>query len=251
MTAQTAERPAGKRVLFMATCLCDAFFADAAKASVQVLESLGVEVIFPEDQTCCGQPAFNAGDWASSRKVVRHALDVFADDLPIIMPSGSCAAMNFHGSPLQFENEPDLERVKDFGRRSWEIIDYIVHGLGVREWPGTYPAKLAFHHSCHTRGTGTRAAVRTLLGSIKGLELQEFGEGEQCCGFGGTFCVTFPHISASMGTLKLDHALARTPDEMASADMSCLMHLSGLAEKQGRPVRIRHAAQILRDAAGL
>ena len=251
MNIATTDRPVGKRVQLMATCLCDAFFADAARATVQVLEHLGVEVLFPEDQTCCGQPAFNSGDWASSRKVVRHAMDVFAGDLPIIVPSGSCAAMNFHGSPLQFENEPDRDRVADFGRRTWELLDYIVHGLGVKEWKGRYPAKLAFHHSCHTRGTGTRAAAKTLLPTIDGLVLQEFGEGEQCCGFGGTFCVTFPHISANMGTLKLDHALAGNPDEMISADMSCLMHLSGLAEKQGRPVRIRHAAQILRDAANL
>lgn len=235
----------------MATCLCDSFFADAAKASVQILEHLGVEVIFPEDQTCCGQPAFNAGDWASSRKVVRHALDVFAGDLPIIVPSGSCAAMNFHGSPLQFENEPDLPRVQDFARRSWEVIDYIVHGLGITSWPGKYPSRVAFHHSCHTRGTGTRDAIRTLLASLDGVKLTEFGQGEQCCGFGGTFCVTFPNISAKMGTIKLDHALADDPQELVSADMSCLMHLSGLAEKQGRPIQIRHAAQILRDALNL
>lgn len=251
MSDVSTTRPAGKRVLFMATCLCDAFFADAAKASVQILEHLGVEVLFPEDQTCCGQPAFNSGDWASSRKVVRHAMNVFEGDLPIIVPSGSCAAMNFHGSPLQFENEPDLPAVRDFARRSWEVTDYIVHGLGITSWPGHYPARIAFHHSCHTRGTGTRAAIRTLLGSLAGVTLTEFGQGEQCCGFGGTFCVTFPHISANMGTIKLDHALADNPDEMVSADMSCLMHLAGLAEKQDRPVRIRHAAQILRDALNL
>ncbi len=248
MADDSPARPAGRKVYLMATCLCDTFYAEAAKATVEVLERLGVEVLFPEDQTCCGQPAFNSGDWASSRKVVRHALKVFAGDLPIIVPSGSCAAMNFHGSPLQFENEPDRAAVADFARRSWEVLDFIVHGLGVTTWPGRYDGRIAFHHSCHTRGTGTRPAARTLLGSIHGLTLVEYGEGEQCCGFGGTFCVTFPQISAAMGRLKLDHLLAHQPQELVAADMSCLMHLSGLAERDGRPVRVKHATQVLREA---
>lgn len=233
----------------MATCLCDAFYADAAAATVQILEHLGVEVLFPENQTCCGQPAFNSGDWASSRKVVRHLMDVFGDeDIPIIVPSGSCAAMNFHGSPLQFEKEADRDRVGRMAARTWELADFIVNGLGVREWPGRYQARIAFHHSCHTRGTATGAAATGLLGSVQGVTLLPFGQRDQCCGFGGTFSVTFPNISAGMGTIKLDHALAEQPDELVSADLSCLMHLSGLAERQGRPVVIRHFAQVLRDA---
>ena len=214
---------------------------------MQVLENLGVEVIFPEDQTCCGQPAFNAGDWASSRKVVRHAMDVFAGDLPIIVPSGSCAAMNFHGSPLQFEDEADLDRVKDFGRRSWEIIDFIVHGLGVRTWPGSYRAKLAFHHSCHTRGTGTRAAVRTLLGSIDGLELQEFGEGEQCCGFGGTFCVKYPDISNAIVEEKTRRIAESGAATLLAGDLGCLMNMAGKLQRDGSAVRVRHVAEVLAD----
>jgi len=234
----------------MATCLCDAFFAEAAKATVEVLEHLGVEVLFPEDQTCCGQPALNAGDWASSRKVVRHAMDVFAGDLPIIVPSGSCAAMNFHGAPLEFEKECEAERarVADYAHRTWEVLDYIVHGLGVTTWPGRYEKKIAFHHSCHTRGTGTRPAARTLLGDIDGLEMLQYGQGEQCCGFGGTFSVVFPNISTSMGKLKLEHLLEHGPDELVAADMSCLMHLSGISDRAGKPLRIRHATEILRDA---
>jgi len=229
----------------MGTCLCDAFYVNAAKATVEVLEHLGVEVIYPENQTCCGQPAFNAGDWKSSRTVARHTMEVFKGDLPIIIPSGSCTAMHKHGNPLQFEKEEDLPEIESMGQRSFELLDYIVNELGITEWPGKFDAKLAFHHSCHTRGSGTRSAAQSLLGSIEGIELLEYGQGEQCCGFGGTFCVTFPHISGQMGTLKLEHLLENTPDYLVSADLSCMMHLGGLAEKQGRSLEYRHAAQIL------
>ena len=239
----------GKRVQLMATCLCDAFYADAAKATVEVLEHLGCEVLFPEGQTCCGQPAFNGGDWPASRRVVRHAVRTFSSADPVIVPSGSCAAMMFHGAALEFEREPDLAEVVALGRRTWELGDFIVNGLGVRSWPGRFDASIALHRSCHTRGTGSSDAIALLLGSIAGVRLVEFGEGEQCCGFGGTFSVSFPHISGAMGDLKLDHVRASKPDLLVSGDMSCLMHLGGIADKEGAPLRTMHFAQVLRYAA--
>ena len=232
----------------MATCLCDAFHDDVAIATVQVLEYLGCEVSFPEGQTCCGQPAFNGGDWVASRKVVRHTVRTFSGPDPVVVPSGSCAAMLFHGAKLEFEKEHDVAEIAELGARSWELADLIVNGLGITEWPGKFEAKIAFHRSCHTRGTRSGAAALTLLRSVPGLELVEFGEGEQCCGFGGTFSVTFPHISSAMGDLKLDFVRASQPDLLVSGDMSCLMHLNGLSIKEGRPVKIRHFIQVLRDA---
>lgn len=245
-----SERPPllGKRVQLMATCLCDAFHDDVGAATVQVLEHLGCTVDFPEGQTCCGQPAFNGGDWVASRKVVRHTVRVFAGDHPVVVPSGSCAAMIFHGAELEFEHEADLAAVSALGRRTWELADYIVNGLKVTSWPGRYEAKVAFHRSCHTRGTPSGDAALTLLKSVAGLQLVEFGEGEQCCGFGGTFSVSFPKISSAMGDLKLDFMRAAKPDVLASGDMSCLMHLGGLAAKEGKPVKSVHFVQILRDA---
>ena len=238
----------GRRVQLMATCLCDAFHDDVAAATVEVLEHLGCEVSFPEGQTCCGQPAFNGGDWPSSRKVVRHTVGTFAADDPVVIPSGSCAAMMFHGAVLEFQKEPDLGAVEALGRRTWELGDFIVNGLGVRSWPGRIDASIALHRSCHTRGTGSSEAVALLVGSIAGVRLVEFGEGEQCCGFGGTFSVTFPHISAAMGDLKLDQVRHAKPDLLVSGDMGCLMHLCGLAAKEGAPIRALHFAQVLRDA---
>jgi L-lactate dehydrogenase complex protein LldE len=240
--------PRPTRVLFMATCLCDAFLDDAARATVEVLEHLGCEVVFPEDQTCCGQPAFNAGDWTAARRVARHGLRVFSDDLPVVIPSGSCARMVSHGAHLLFEGEPDHQAAQGLGQRSWELADFIVRGLGVTSWPGRLRARLAFHRSCHSRGTAYAEGALTLLRSIDGVELVEIGEAEQCCGFGGTFSVAFPHISRAVGDLKLDHVLALQPDALVSADGGCLLHLAGLAEKQGRPLRTLHLAQALRDA---
>jgi L-lactate dehydrogenase complex protein LldE len=156
--------------------------------------------------------------------------------------------MNSHGNLLQFEDCPD-PAVQSLADRTWEVIDFIHHGLGIKTWPGTFaqPTKIAFHRSCHSRGTATGAAARTLLSSIANATVIPFGQSEQCCGFGGTFCVTFPHISGRMGTLKLDHILDVNPDLLAGVDMSCLMHLSGLAQAQGRPVPHQHTIQILRD----
>src|SRR5665213_2791836 len=169
----------GKRVQLMATCLCDAFYDDAAAATVQVLEHLGCTVEFPEGQTCCGQPAFNGGDWPASRRVVRHTVSTFAGSDPVIVPSGSCAAMLFHGAVLEFEHESDLPAVTALGRRAWELGDFIVNGLGVKTWAGRYDCTVALHRSCHTRGTASGEAATTLLASIAGLRLAEFGEGEQ------------------------------------------------------------------------
>lgn len=239
---------AERRVQLMATCLCDAFYDDVARATVEVLEHLGVGVEFPAGQTCCGQPAFNGGDWPASRQVVRHTLRTFAGTLPVLLPSGSCTAMFRHGALLEFEHEPDLPEVQALAARTWEFADFLVHALGVTTWPGRYDATVVFHRNCHNRGTGSEAASLQLLRSIAGTTVVPFGEQEQCCGFGGTFSVSHPHLSASMGSLRLEHIRAAQPDVLVSGDMSCLMHMGGLAQKAGQPIKTQHLAQILRDA---
>jgi L-lactate dehydrogenase complex protein LldE len=242
------NRPTGKSVQLMTTCLCDAFFADVARATVEILEYLGCDIELPDGQTCCGQPAFNGGDWNSSRQVVRHAVKTFNGDKPVIVPSGSCAAMIFHGAPLAFEKEADLAEVEALAGRTWELTDFIVNGLGVQSWPGRFPAKIALHGSCHMRGSRSKEAMQLLLDSIEGLERAPFDEQEQCCGFGGTFAVSFPNISREMGQLKMDNLLAPDPQIVAAGDMGCMMHFGGMMEKQGVETERLHVAQILRDA---
>lgn len=234
----------------MITCLCDAFYHEAAQATVEVLEHAGCTVEVPDAQTCCGQPAFNAGDWQATRKVVRHTLKAFAGEAPIIIPSGSCAHMVLHGYELAFEKESKEEReaVRKMASRTWELCDFLVNGLGIESWPGKFDGKISLHRSCHTRGSDTYASAVKLLKSIEGLEVLEFDESEQCCGFGGTFAVAYPNTSASMGTLKIDKLTAVKPDYIGAVDMACMLHLSGLAEKQKRPFKKLHVAQILMQA---
>ena len=168
----TIERkpPLGKKVQLMATCLCDAFHDDAAIATVQVLEHLGCTVEFPEAQTCCGQPAFNAGDWTASRRVVRHMVRTFRSELPVVVPSGSCAAMVFHGALLEFEHEPDRPEVEQLGRRTWELADFIVNGLGVTRLARAVRRRHRVSPLLpHARDSHSAEAAATLLGSIAGV----------------------------------------------------------------------------------
>ncbi len=240
--------PLGKKVQLMATCLCDAYFDDAAIAVVEVLEHLGLTVEFPEAQTCCGQPAFDAGDWAAARRVMRHLVRTFKSELPVIVPSSSCAAMLFHGSLQAFEHETDLAEVKQLARRTWELADFVVNGLRVTKWPGRLDAAIAFHRSCQARGTPSAEAAATLLRSIEGVKLMEFGEVEQCCGAGGVLSASFPHIAEAMGRLKLQQLREAQPQLLVGNDLRCLMLLGGLAGKEGQPVAYRHVSQVLRDA---
>ena len=237
-----------RRTALMTTCLCDVFYDDVARATVEVLEHLGCELYAPDGQTCCGQPAFNAGDFNSARRVVRHLLKVFAGEDPVVVPSGSCAAMLFHSAPILFENQPELPAVRRLASRVWELADFIRNALGVKTWPGRFNARLAFHRSCHTRETPSYPAAVELVGSIEGVELVPFGESEQCCGFGGTFSVTFPHISGRMGRLKLENILTAKPDQLLALDMGCLIHLKGICEKEKIGLPVIHFAQVLRDA---
>ncbi len=241
--------PGNRRVMLMATCLCDAFFDDVARSAVEVLERAGCEVIFPGDQTCCGQPAYTAGDWEACRRVVRHALEVFDGDAPVVVPSGSCAAAMFHEAPIVFESRPEHDAVRRLAQRTWELSDFLVNGLGLDRWPGRLDARIAIHPGCHNRDTPTTAAVEMLLASIEGVALVPVAEPDTCCGFGGVFSVAFPHLSTAMGRARVTELLESGPDFVVSPDASCLMHQKGLAERAGRAYPARHVAQVLRDAA--
>lgn len=247
----TSVDAAPRRLRLMTTCLCDLFYDDVARATVEVLEHFGCTVDVPEEQTCCGQPAFNAGDWDAARRVARHALHVFAGDGDVVTPSGSCARMLAHGAGLLFEHAPDRDAAAELSARSFELADFLVNRLGITRLGGRLERRVAFHRSCHGRGMSYAESALTLLRSIEALTLVEVAEDEQCCGFGGTFAATFPHVSKSVGELKLEHLRASSPDLVVSADMGCLMHLGGLAKKAGRPLEARHLSQLFRDALGL
>ncbi len=229
-------RPApGCQIHLLATCLCDAFYPGAAMAAAECIEAVaGFRVVFDERQTCCGQPAFNSGDWQAARMVARHTLKVFRGAKCVVVPSGSCAAMIRRMYPRLFEGEPDCEEARALAARTWEFTEFLVRGAGIERWPGRCKRTVAYHRSCHTRELGAGALAENLLRTIDGLDLREIPAPEQCCGFGGTFAVAFPWTSREIGRAKLEAFAAAGAHEIISGDMGCLMHLDGLRRRMAK-----------------
>jgi len=236
------------RVALFATCLGDAFFAEACADSVRLLRHLGVQVDFPSGQSCCGQPAFNAGHADAARRMARHTLDVFEDAEWVVLPSGSCAGMLRANYPTLVA-ERDRERAGRLAARTCELAQFIVRVLGVEELGhGLDGRRVAYHHGCHAlRELRVRDEPLTLLRAA-GAELHPWEADEECCGFGGLFSVKLPEVSAAMADRKLDTLPA--VDVVTSADGGCLMQLSGRATRRGRTTAFRHLASVLWEAVG-
>lgn len=228
----------------MLTCLCDAFYGEVGIATVNVLEHFGCEIIFDNRQTCCGQPPFNAGDWNASRSIAQHWLSVFRDcQESIVTPSASCAAMIRHGFHhiLPEETPPPV----------YELSEFLVDVLGVTEWPTSNivtPRRLAYHRACHGRSLGLGDQQLTLLKMIPGCELVEPRDSEQCCGFGGAFSVSHGSLSSGIGNEKLKSICDTGASVFVSGDMGCLMHLNGLAKRDGLPIIGKHFVVILAES---
>lgn len=234
-------------VRLMLTCLCDAFYGEVGIATVQVLQSVGCRVEFPDDQTCCGQPPFNAGDWAASRRIAEHCRKVFDLENPdsiVVTPSSSCAAMVREGYRMLFPERAIAARV-------FELGEFLVNRCGLDHWPGTgwkTPTTAAYHRACHGRGIHMHDEHERLLGSIANLTWLPIPQPEQCCGFGGAFSATHPKISTDIGKDKLFQVEATGAELLVSGDMGCLMHLKGLLAHAGRDLRVLHFAQVLAEA---
>lgn len=228
------------RVSIFVTCLVDQFFPRTGLAMAEVLERAGCAVEFREAQTCCGQPAFNAGYRGEARAVARHFAEVFADAEHIVVPAGSCAAMLSRHMPEV------LEDARPLAGRVHEFATFLTDVLGVEDLGARYPAVATYHDSCHAlRELGVKSAPRRLLAHVRGLELREMDLAEECCGFGGTFAVKFPEVSAAMGRTKAE-SIARTgADTVISIDSGCLMQLAGVLGRAGSPVRAVHLAEVL------
>jgi L-lactate dehydrogenase complex protein LldE len=231
------------KVRLMLTCLCDAFYGEVGLATVKVLRAAGCEVEFPSDQTCCGQPPFNSGDWEAARRIGNHCVRVLASDLAVavVTPSSSCAATVRKGYPLLGVEAPEI----------YELCEFLVRRLGVRKWPPTESGQsaqtLAYHAACHGRALGLAGEAELLLASIPGVRLVPLAEAEQCCGFGGHFSETHPTLSSRIGLEKLQRVVDAGTDTLVSGDMGCLMHLDGLIRREGLPIRVRHVAEILAE----
>jgi L-lactate dehydrogenase complex protein LldE len=213
----------------------------------EVLERLGYQVDFREDQTCCGQPAFNTGFRREAQRVARHFLKVFADAEYIVIPSGSCTSMVAHHFRDLFEKEPDtIRRVDALAPRVWEFSRFLLEVANVRDVGANLQDVVTYHDSCHAlREFGIKDGPRQLLSHVRGLELREMDAAEECCGFGGTFSVKFPEISGGMARTKIDSIVRTGAKTVVSADSSCLMQIQGALSRAALPVRTMHLAEVL------
>ena len=248
-----SEPPSPVRASLFVTCLGDHFFADAAASAVRLLRTLGVEVDFPEAQTCCGQPAFNAGRDAEARRMAAHTLEVFRESEYVVLPSGSCACMlrRFYAHLFE-DDEEQSKQVAALGERTFELAEFLVRVLGVTSLGrGLEGRRIAYHHGCHAlRELGIRDEPLSLLANA-GASVVPWEAAEECCGFGGLFSVSFPQVSAGMADRKLDTLPGEGRlDFLTSADCGCLLQLSGRKQKRGLNLRVRHLADVLWEAAG-
>jgi L-lactate dehydrogenase complex protein LldE len=232
----------------MITCLGDAFFPAAGVATVKLLRRLGVEVDFPQDQTCCGQPFFNSGYKEMARDIARHTARVFDNGQQIVTPSGSCAAMVKLEYPHLFEaNSPWHGRMEDLALRTHELSDFLVNVLGVEDVGARYPGKATYHMACHLRGLGLQSEPERLLRRVKDLQLLPLERFDECCGFGGSFAVRYPGISGAMVQDKAALIEKSGAEIVVATDAGCLMNIAGCLRRRGKGVRAVHLAEILQQ----
>ncbi len=230
------------------TCLVDTFYPETGEAIVSIFRRLGITVEFPADQTCCGQPAFNAGLRSDARPLAEHTIRVF-ENLPgeVVLPSGSCAHMLKHGYLELFADDPQwLERAQKLATRTFEFTQYLVDFLGVTDLGACWDGKLTYHPSCHlSRGMGIDRQPRALLAAVEGAEIIELPHQEDCCGFGGVFSIEHPELSAEFLKRKISNLEATGSPTLVVADTGCRMHIAGGLHRQKKTQRVFHIAEIL------
>jgi L-lactate dehydrogenase complex protein LldE len=247
-------------VYFYSTCVVDLMAPQAGVDAIRLLQESGIEVVFPQAQSCCGQPAYTSGFFDEARRVARSQLSIFPERWPIVVPSGSCAGMMKHHWPALFADEPALEaRARDVAERivEWSAFARDVLGLApaASAAPAAKPVKVALHTSCSARREmGTHVPSEALLRALPDVEVVQQARVTECCGFGGTFSARHPDISGAMVTDKLDALRASGADVVVSADCACLLNLHHAAEKRraaGESLpRLVHLASFLRERGG-
>jgi len=225
--------PKPAQVYLFATCLVDQFAPEAGLDVVRLLEREGIAVNFPQDQTCCGQPAYTSGYPDEARAVARRQIDLFPEPWPIVVPSGSCAAMMRHHYPKLFAADPELlPRVQALAERIFEFTEFLVHVAGFRREDSGAPCTVALHTSCHARrDMGVHETSGALLASLGAVSVAEQARAEECCGFGGTFAVRHPDISEAIVSDKVASLKASGAERVVSADCGCLFNILGRAER--------------------
>ena len=247
-----SRSPDRARVQLFVTCVVDQFFPEVGEAVVSVLRDLDTEVEFDPSQTCCGQPAFNSGFWNEARPVARRLLGQLDASVPVVVPSGSCAAMIRNYYRELFEDDPvNLARVNALAPNVYEFSEYVADRIGLARIEcllqrSDSEVTVTFHESCHAkRELGIDRQPKSLIDAIPGLRRVEMEQAEVCCGFGGTFAVKYADISGAMLRDKLDAIEASGADVVTACDTSCLMHILGGLQRRNSAVRTAHVAELI------
>lgn len=234
------------RVGLLITCLADMFRPEVGFASVKLLEQAGCEVEVPL-QSCCGQPAYNAGDESDAAALAKKMIATFEPFDYVVVPSGSCAGMVKVHYPRLLQNDASWSaRASALAAKTHELFSFLVNVRGLKGVTAQCTGNAAYHDSCSSlREMGVSSEPRLLLKSVSGLSLRDFSEKETCCGFGGFFSVKYPEISARMADDKIADAKAGGADVILAGDLGCLLHLAGRLARRGEAMSVRHAAEVL------
>lgn len=237
-----------EKVQLFVTCIIDTLYPEVGEAVVRVLRKAGAEVSFPPGQTCCGQPAFNAGLRLEARKMATQTIRAFEDyQGAVVVPSGSCAAMIRHSYSELFASDPSwLKRAHSLAERTYEFTEYLVDVLNVTDLGAKFKERLTYHSSCHLlRGLGVDRQPRALLRAVREAEIVELPESEDCCGFGGVFSVEHPEISAAMLDSKIANLEASGASVLVACDAGCVTNINGGLHRRHKLQRAVHIAEIL------
>jgi len=239
--------PAKPRIGLFVTCLVDLMRPSVGFAALRLLERAGAEVVVPEKQTCCGQPAYNSGDMADARGIAQNVIEAFADFDHVVAPSGSCTGMIVeHYAKLFADDEPWRARAEDLAARTYELTAYLVDHLDLNNTGAAFDGSATYHDSCAgLRELGVKKQPRTLLATVDGLTLNEMDEAEACCGFGGLFSIKYPDISGAIVDKKATSAEQAESDLLLGGDLGCLMNVAGKLARRGSKVRVFHIAEVL------
>src|SRR3954451_23540043 len=238
-----APRP---RVGLFVTCLVDLIRPSVGFAAVKLLEDAGCTIDVPA-QTCCGQPAFNSGDRATTRKIAEQMIAAFEPYDYVVAPSGSCAGMLKTHYPELFESDAAwAPRAEKFCAKTYELVSFLVDVLKLEKVAAAFDGAVTYHDSCSgLRELGIKAQPRKLLAGVQGLELKELYDADVCCGFGGTFCVKYPEISDTIVSKKAEHIAASGAQTLLAGDLGCLMNIAGKLQRLGKKIEARHVAEVL------
>ena len=245
-TNSTVKANKPKKVYFFGTCLIDLFYPKAGLSAIELIEREGVEVVFPQQQTCCGQAPFNSGYNQEAIDVAAMQLKLLSDAIPVVVPSGSCASMMKHHYPQLFSNHPMHAKALELSTRVYELTEFLVRVLGITLIDKGSPIKVAMHTSCSARREmGVTEDGLSLLKQLSNVEVCEPERASECCGFGGTFAIKQPEISAAMAEDKCQAIMQTGAAQLVSGDCGCLMNIDGVMEKNNLVIRSGHLADFL------